>query len=147
MTGLIDVHHHILPPDYVTALGGRIGKQGLTGSVPTSDPDLSVADMDRDGLRRASAVEEPPRMRPRDEVASHGQEGTPHVAAGRLQAPVLVPARATRTLCCSPAAARVVDAGAPIANRSCIHAHVRAGVVVQFDAIQANTAGRRARRA
>ena len=53
MTGLIDVHHHILPPDYVTALGGRIGKQGLTGAVPTWDPDLSVAAMDRNGIARA----------------------------------------------------------------------------------------------
>lgn len=53
MTGLIDVHHHILPPDYVTALGGRIGKQGLTGAVPTWNPDLSVEAMDRNGIARA----------------------------------------------------------------------------------------------
>jgi len=53
MTELIDVHHHILPPDYVTALGVRIGKQGLTGAVPVWNPDLSIEAMDRNGIARA----------------------------------------------------------------------------------------------
>jgi 6-methylsalicylate decarboxylase len=54
MQGLIDVHHHILPPDYVTAIGARIGAQGLTGAVPDWNPSLSVEAMDRNGI--ASAI-------------------------------------------------------------------------------------------
>ena len=53
MQGLIDVHHHILPPDYVTAIGARIGAQGLTGAVPDWNPSLSVEAMDRNGIATA----------------------------------------------------------------------------------------------
>lgn len=53
MQGLIDVHHHILPPDYVTAIGARIGAQGLTGAVPDWSPSLSVEAMDRNGIATA----------------------------------------------------------------------------------------------
>jgi len=53
MQELIDVHHHILPPDYVTALGTRIGAQGLTGSVPDWNPSMSIEAMDRNGIATA----------------------------------------------------------------------------------------------
>jgi aminocarboxymuconate-semialdehyde decarboxylase len=54
MTGqTIDVHHHILPPGYVAALGGRMGAQGLFGSPPQWSPQSSIEAMDRNGIRAA----------------------------------------------------------------------------------------------
>jgi predicted TIM-barrel fold metal-dependent hydrolase len=50
---LIDVHHHILPPEYLTALGERIGVQGLTGPVPQWSPSISIEAMDRVGVATA----------------------------------------------------------------------------------------------
>lgn len=53
--GLIDVHHHILPPAYVTALGNRMGAQGLTGATPRWSPEISLEAMDRNGIAAAVA--------------------------------------------------------------------------------------------
>jgi predicted TIM-barrel fold metal-dependent hydrolase len=46
----VDIHHHILPPSYTTALGERIGHQGLFGSPPAWTPQISVEAMDRNGI-------------------------------------------------------------------------------------------------
>lgn len=51
--GIIDVHHHILPPFYLTALGERIGTQGLTGSLPDWSPSISLEAMDRNSIAAA----------------------------------------------------------------------------------------------
>lgn len=52
-TGTIDIHHHILPPDYLAALGSRLGPQGLFGSPPHWSPATSIETMDRHGIRTA----------------------------------------------------------------------------------------------
>lgn len=50
----IDVHHHILPPDYVTAVGDdRIGPLILAGRTPEWTPAMSVEAMDRHGIATA----------------------------------------------------------------------------------------------
>ena len=50
----IDVHHHILPPDYVAAVGdGRIGPLILAGRTPEWTPEMSVEAMDRNGIATA----------------------------------------------------------------------------------------------
>lgn len=50
----IDVHHHILPPDYVTAVGDdRIGPLILSGKTPEWTPQMSVEAMDRHGIATA----------------------------------------------------------------------------------------------
>jgi 6-methylsalicylate decarboxylase len=46
----VDIHHHILPPAYLQALGERIGHQGLFGSPPTWTPQISLEVMDRNGI-------------------------------------------------------------------------------------------------
>lgn len=51
MDGVIDIHHHILPPTYMTALGERLGPQGLFGSPPRWSPSVSIEAMDRNGIR------------------------------------------------------------------------------------------------
>jgi predicted TIM-barrel fold metal-dependent hydrolase len=52
----IDVHHHILPPDYVAEVGGeRIGELILAGRVPDWTPEVSIAAMDRNGIATAIA--------------------------------------------------------------------------------------------
>ena len=53
MDGAIDIHHHILPPAYITALGGRLGPQGLFGSPPHWSPAISIEAMDRNGIAAA----------------------------------------------------------------------------------------------
>jgi 6-methylsalicylate decarboxylase len=53
MQNLVDVHHHILPPDYVAALGERIGMQGLIGAVPEWSPSISIEAMDKNGIKTA----------------------------------------------------------------------------------------------
>lgn len=53
MDGAIDIHHHILPPAYLTALGSRLGPQGLFGSPPEWSPAISIEAMDRNGVRAA----------------------------------------------------------------------------------------------
>ena len=50
---IIDTHHHILPPAYVTAIGPRIGPQGLMGPAPRWSPALSIEVMDRNGITSA----------------------------------------------------------------------------------------------
>ena len=50
---VIDVHHHILPPAYMAALGTRLGPQGLFGSPPQWSPEISIEAMDRNGIRAA----------------------------------------------------------------------------------------------
>ena len=50
----IDVHHHILPPDYVAAVGDeRIGPLILAGRTPEWTPRMSVEAMDRNGIATA----------------------------------------------------------------------------------------------
>jgi predicted TIM-barrel fold metal-dependent hydrolase len=46
----VDVHHHILPPSYMRALGERIGHQGLFGSPPDWTPQTSIEVMDRNDI-------------------------------------------------------------------------------------------------
>lgn len=54
MSGLIDVHHHILPPDYVEAVGREaIGKLLVSGRAPDWSPETSLAVMDRNGIEKA----------------------------------------------------------------------------------------------
>ncbi len=50
----IDVHHHILPPDYVARVGeDRIGSLILSGRTPDWSPDMSIEAMDRNGIATA----------------------------------------------------------------------------------------------
>jgi predicted TIM-barrel fold metal-dependent hydrolase len=50
----IDVHHHILPPDYVRRVGDeRIGPLILAGKTPEWTPAHSIAAMDRNGIETA----------------------------------------------------------------------------------------------
>jgi len=50
----IDVHHHILPPDYVTIVGdARIGPLILAGRTPAWTAGLSIEAMDRNGIATA----------------------------------------------------------------------------------------------
>ncbi len=50
----IDVHHHILPPDYVATVGDdRIGPLILAGRTPEWTPAMSVEAMDRNGIATA----------------------------------------------------------------------------------------------
>jgi hypothetical protein len=49
----IDIHHHILPQAYLTALGDRLGPQGLFSSLPQWDPAISIETMGRNGIRAA----------------------------------------------------------------------------------------------
>lgn len=50
----IDVHHHILPPDYVTNIGGdRIGPMLVAGKTPVWTPLHSIEAMDRNGIEKS----------------------------------------------------------------------------------------------
>ncbi len=50
----IDVHHHILPPDYVAQVGdARIGPLILAGKTPQWSPQMSIEAMDRHGIATA----------------------------------------------------------------------------------------------
>lgn len=50
----IDVHHHILPPSYVRAVGDdRIGPLIVSGKTPTWTPQHSIEAMDRNGIEKA----------------------------------------------------------------------------------------------
>lgn len=50
----IDVHHHILPPEYVATVGDdRIGPLILAGKTPEWTPDMSIEAMDRNGIATA----------------------------------------------------------------------------------------------
>lgn len=50
----IDVHHHILPPSYVRAVGDdRIGPLIVSGKTPEWTPQHSIEAMDRNGIERA----------------------------------------------------------------------------------------------
>ncbi|WP_374632400.1 amidohydrolase family protein [Ferrovibrio sp.] len=50
----IDVHHHILPPDYVAVVGDdRIGPLILAGKTPDWTPQMSIEAMDRNGIATA----------------------------------------------------------------------------------------------
>ena len=55
MTGhRIDVHHHILPPDYVATVGDdRIGPLILAGKTPEWTPEMSIEAMERNGIATA----------------------------------------------------------------------------------------------
>jgi 6-methylsalicylate decarboxylase len=50
----IDVHHHILPPEYVATVGDdRIGPLILAGKTPEWTPEMSIEAMDRHGIATA----------------------------------------------------------------------------------------------
>ena len=50
----IDVHHHILPPNYVEIVGDdRIGPLILAGKTPQWTPEMSIEAMDRNGIQTA----------------------------------------------------------------------------------------------
>ncbi len=50
----IDVHHHILPPNYVDIVGDdRIGPLILAGKTPEWTPQMSIEAMDRNGIQTA----------------------------------------------------------------------------------------------
>jgi predicted TIM-barrel fold metal-dependent hydrolase len=50
----IDVHHHIIPPDYARIVGDdRIGPLILSGKTPEWSPGHSIAAMDRNGIATA----------------------------------------------------------------------------------------------
>ena len=50
----IDVHHHILPPDYVARVGAdRIGAPSASGKMPVWEPARSIETMDRNGIATA----------------------------------------------------------------------------------------------
>ena len=50
----IDVHHHILPPEYVAMVGDdRIGPLILAGRTPEWTPDMSIEAMERNGIATA----------------------------------------------------------------------------------------------
>lgn len=50
----IDVHHHILPPEYVALVGdARIGPLILAGKTPTWSAELSIEAMERNGIATA----------------------------------------------------------------------------------------------
>ena len=50
----IDVHHHILPPEYVATVGDdRIGPLILAGRTPEWTPDMSIEAMERNGIATA----------------------------------------------------------------------------------------------
>lgn len=50
----IDVHHHILPPDYVAQVDNElIGPLILAGKTPEWRPEMSIAAMERNGIERA----------------------------------------------------------------------------------------------
>jgi predicted TIM-barrel fold metal-dependent hydrolase len=50
----IDVHHHILPPDYIARVGdARIGPLILSGKTPQWTPAQSIEVMDRHGIATA----------------------------------------------------------------------------------------------
>ena len=50
----IDVHHHILPPNYVDIVGdNRIGPLILAGKTPEWSPQMSIDAMDRNGIQTA----------------------------------------------------------------------------------------------
>jgi len=50
----IDVHHHILPPSYVRAVGDdRIGPLIVAGKTPEWTPQHSIEAMDRNGIEKA----------------------------------------------------------------------------------------------
>ncbi|HYB57960.1 MAG TPA: amidohydrolase family protein [Alphaproteobacteria bacterium] len=52
--GLIDVHHHILPPQYVAAVGeARIGPLTVSGRTPEWSPERSLEAMARNGIAGA----------------------------------------------------------------------------------------------
>lgn len=58
----IDVHHHILPPDYVAAVGeAAIGPLLVSGAAPRWTPEDSIAAMDRNGIATAiTSMSAPP---------------------------------------------------------------------------------------
>jgi len=67
----IDVHHHILPPKYVAAVGGdRIGELILSGRAPVWTPEMSVEAMDRNGIATAITSVSAPGFRGLDPVTA-----------------------------------------------------------------------------
>jgi predicted TIM-barrel fold metal-dependent hydrolase len=60
--GLIDIHHHILPPPYVEAVGeAAIGALLVSGRAPVWTPQHSVEAMDRNGIAAAvTSMSAPP---------------------------------------------------------------------------------------
>ncbi len=54
MEGRIDVHHHIMPPQYVDIMGaGSIGAPSISRKVPAWSHDRATEILDRNGIARA----------------------------------------------------------------------------------------------
>ena len=52
--GVIDVHHHILPPSYVEAVGtNAVSRLLVSGRLPDWTPETSLSVMDRHGIAKA----------------------------------------------------------------------------------------------
>ena len=49
----IDVHHHIVPPEYVRALEGKGVTNAIGAPFPAWDPETTLAVMDRNGIQTA----------------------------------------------------------------------------------------------
>lgn len=60
LTNIIDMHHHILPPIFLSTLGDRIGRQTLKGPPPPWSPQISLELMDRNSISMAVTSFGPP---------------------------------------------------------------------------------------
>jgi predicted TIM-barrel fold metal-dependent hydrolase len=71
MAGLhrIDVHHHILPPRYVAAVGGdAIGRLLVSGKAPAWTPEATLQVMDRYGIEKSYTSMSAPGVAARSEM-------------------------------------------------------------------------------
>jgi 6-methylsalicylate decarboxylase len=59
-SGLIDFHHHILPPIFIETLGERLGPQSLSGAAPEWSPSISLEMMGRNSISKAITSFGPP---------------------------------------------------------------------------------------
>jgi predicted TIM-barrel fold metal-dependent hydrolase len=54
------MHHHIIPPSFRATLGDRMGRQTLQGPPPAWSPQISLDQMDRNGIEAAITSFGPP---------------------------------------------------------------------------------------
>jgi hypothetical protein len=70
----IDVHHHILPPAYIEAVGSAaIGAPGGRAVAPQWSVELSLEAMDKAGIATAMTSLSAPALVPRDDGAAERQ--------------------------------------------------------------------------